>query len=218
MTISAYPRTRPLMRLSAAALASFLLLGCAGITTTKQANAPSDASSDAPTDRFLAAIARHCGQAYAGRVLVDTPATPNNPFADKALVMHVRECKAGEVRIPFHVGEDRSRTWVLTRTPTGLRLKHDHRHEDGSPDKVTLYGGDTAELGTVGRQAFPVDAESIANFQANGLTASVNNTWAMEISQDRFVYELSRPNGRLFQVEFDLRRPVSAPPAPWAAD
>ena len=48
------------------------------------------------------------------------------------LVMHVRDCSADEVRIPFWVGEDHSRTWVVTRTETGLRLKHDHRHEDGS--------------------------------------------------------------------------------------
>jgi hypothetical protein len=23
----------------------------------------------------------------------------------------------------------------------GLQLKHDHRHEDGTPDEVTMYGG-----------------------------------------------------------------------------
>jgi len=182
------------------------------------ASAPS-APVDTPVDAFLAAIRTHCGQAFAGRVLVDTPASANNPFADKPLVMHVRECREGAVRIPFHVGDDRSRTWVLTRTAKGLRLKHDHRHEDGASDKVTMYGGDTAEAGTAQRQAFPVDAESIANFNANGLTASVNNTWAIEIeSGKRFRYELSRPNGRLFQVEFDLSRPIPPPPAPWGSE
>ena len=48
--------------------------------------------------------------------------------------MHVRECSEDAIRIPFHVGEDRSRTWVVTRTANGLRLKHDHRHEDGSEE------------------------------------------------------------------------------------
>ena len=33
----------------------------------------------------------------------------------------------------------------------------------------------------------------------------------------RFLYELSRPGGRLFQVEFDLSQPVALPPAPWGA-
>jgi hypothetical protein len=130
--------------------------------------------------------------------------------------MHVRECDTNTTRVPFHVGDDHSRTWVLTRTVDGLQLKHDHRHEDGTSDKVTMYGGDTAAAGTAQRQSFPVDGESIANFNANGLTASVNNTWAMEIEPGRrFLYELSRPNGRLFQVEFDLSRPVPPPPAPW---
>ncbi|MES2671158.1 MAG: hypothetical protein V4673_12170 [Pseudomonadota bacterium] len=187
-----------------------LLSACAGTPASHVAIA------DAPADAFLAALRTHCGQAFAGRVLVDTPASANDAFAGKPLVMHVRECDRNTTRVPFHVGDDHSRTWVLTRTATGLRLKHDHRHEDGTSDKVTMYGGDTATAGTAQRQAFPVDAESIANFNANGLTASVTNTWAMEIEPGRrFVYELSRPNGRLFQVEFDLTRPVPAPPAPW---
>src|SRR5687768_15676306 len=71
----------------------------------------------APADAFMANLRALCGGAYAGRVLVDTPPSPgNNAFAGKALVMHVRDCSADTIRIPFHVGEDRSRTWVLTRT------------------------------------------------------------------------------------------------------
>lgn len=174
----------------------------------------------APPDAFLAAIARHCGQAFAGRVVVDEPPSDGaNAFAEQALVMHVRECGGGELRIPFHVGDDRSRTWVLTRTARGLRLKHDHRHEDGSEDAVTMYGGETTGPGSSRRQAFPVDAESVAMFEREGLNASVDNTWAMEIEPGkRFLYELSRPNGRLFQVEFDLSQPIDAPPPPWGAE
>lgn len=180
---------------------------------------PSSSSSAVPADAFLAALREHCGQAFAGRVLTDTPASPNSAFEGKLLVMHVRECGADTLRVPFHVGDDRSRTWVLTRTANGLRLKHDHRHDDGTSDKVTMYGGDTAAAGTAQRQAFPVDAESIESFRTNGLTASVENTWAMEVVPGRsFLYELSRPNGRLFQVEFDLSAPVPAPPPPWGGE
>ena len=167
-------------------------------------------------DAFMARIAAHCGQAFAGRIVANEPAQPDDPFAGKALVMHVRECRPGELKIPFHVGDDHSRTWVLTRTPQGLRLKHDHRHEDGSEDAVTQYGGDTAAPGTPSRQAFPVDGDSIEMFERTGLAASVENTWAMEIFPgERFAYELSRPSGRLFRVEFDLAQPVDRPPAPW---
>ncbi len=157
-----------------------------------------------------------CGKAYTGRVKVDTPPPTSSPFAGKVLTMHIRECSDDVLRIPFHVGDNSSRTWVLTRTAGGLRLKHDHRHEDGSDDKLTMYGGDTSAPGTALRQTFPVDAESIALFQREGSAASVTNTWAMDVTPGKtFVYELSRPGGRLFQVEFDLTKPVAAPPPPW---
>lgn len=172
-----------------------------------------------PADRFLAALAAYCGQAFAGRVLVDAPASATaDPFAGKALVMHVRGCEdpTRELRVPFHVGDDHSRTWVLTRTSAGVRLKHDHRHSDGSADAMTQYGGDSRTGGTATRQEFPVDAASIALFQRLGATASLENTWAIEIQPGRqVVYELSRPNGRRLRIAFDLTRPIALPPAPW---
>lgn len=170
-------------------------------------------------DAFFGRLAALCGKAFAGHVAVDAPSTPGpNAFADKALVMHVRECNERELRIPFHVGDDRSRTWVVTRAGGGLRLKHDHRHEDGSHDASTMYGGDTAAAGTVSRQEFPVDQYSIDMFAKAGNTASGTNTWAMEVEPgSQFVYELARPGGRLFRVEFDLTRPIATPPPPWGA-
>jgi hypothetical protein len=76
-------------------------------------------------------------------------------------------------------------------------------------------GGDTVAPGTASRQEFPVDAESRALFEREGLEAALGNTWAMEIEPGvRFVYELARP-GRLFRVEFDLSKRVPAPPPPW---
>lgn len=172
-----------------------------------------------PQDAFFERLAAVCGQAFAGRVVVDTPAPGgSDPFAGKSLVMHVRECSPNEVRIPFHVGDDHSRTWVVTRTGTGLRLKHDHRHADGSPDAVTMYGGDTAGTGTSSRQEFPVDVESKVMFTREGRAVSNTNVWAMEVEPGRtFVYELARPGGRLFRVAFDLTRPVALPPAPWGS-
>jgi len=157
-------------------------------------------------DAFFANLTALCGQSFDGQVEVDVPAAPDNDaFAGKALVMHVRDCSDSEIRIPFHVGEDHSRTWIVTRTGEGLRLKHDHRHEDGTPDAVTMYGGDTADEGTANRQEFPVDAESIAMFEQEGLDASVTNTWAIEVVPgEHYTYELARPGGRLFRVRFDL--------------
>jgi hypothetical protein len=169
-----------------------------------------------PADQFMDRIEQICGKAFAGRVLVDEPPSKSDAFGGKLLVMHVRECSDGELIIPFHVGDDHSRTWIITRTVTGLRLKHDHRHEDGSEDAVTMYGGDSVSAGTAERQEFPVDTYSIEMFQREGLSASLNNIWAMEIQPDqRFIYELARPNGRLFRVEFDLTKAVALPPTAW---
>lgn len=174
------------------------------------------ASAQSAHDAFLEALRLHCGQAFAGRIVANEPRAATDAFEGQRLIMHVRGCDdPTRVLVPFHVGDDRSRTWVLTRTATGLRLKHDHRHADGSDDAVTMYGGDTDSAGTATRQAFPVDAASRALFEAQGMRVSTTNTWAMEIVPHRmFVYELTRP-GRRFRVEFDLTTPVPAPPAPW---
>lgn len=218
------------IRMSALSAALVALAACTP-STDQAANAAADAApaealdapapDSTPADAFLAALATHCGQAFAGRIVANEPASPEpDAFEGQALVMHVRGCDdpTRGLRVPFHVGDDHSRTWVLTRTDDGLRLKHDHRHEDGSPDVQTMYGGETATAGTAVRQEFPVDAESIELFGRTGADVSTTNTWAMEIEPgSRFLYELSRPGGRMFQVEFDLTTPVAEPPAPWGA-
>lgn len=192
------------MRKLAAAFAVLTLSACA--------STPAPSNQDA----FFASLAALCGQAFEGRVVTTDAA--DAAFASERLVMHVRECQADVIRVPFHVGENRSRTWVVSRTDTGLRLKHDHRHEDGSEDVLTQYGGDTASEGSAARQEFPADEFSKRLFREHGNPASVDNVWAMEVHSGRlFAYELRRPN-RHFRVEFDLTHPVPAPPAPWGAD
>lgn len=196
------------MKTALALLAATMLAGCAA--TPAAAN---------PQDAFFAALSARCGQAYAGTLASDQEADAE--MRGKAMVMHIRHCTADRIEIPFHIdglgpngGWDRSRTWIITRTPTGLRLKHDHRHADGSADAVTLYGGDTAEAGSAARQSFPVDAESIAMFTATGRSVSNSNIWSVETTADSFTYGLNR-EGRHFRVAFDYDRPVAPPPAPW---
>jgi hypothetical protein len=101
---------------------------------------------------------------------------------------------------------------VITRTPNGLRLKHDHRHEDGSEDAVTQYGGDTRGPGTATRQDFYADSLTAAL-----IPAARTNVWTVEIIPgDRFAYALRREGtDRRFRVEFDITKPVTAPPPPW---
>ena len=189
-------------------LAATALAGCA--TTATNAN---------PQNAFFDALAARCGKAYAGRLASDQDADAE--MRGKAMVMHIRHCTADRIEIPFHIdglgpdgGWDRSRTWIISRTATGLRLKHDHRHADGAPDAVTLYGGDTADAGTATRQTFPVDAESIAMFMTTGRGVSTTNIWSVETTDAGFTYGLDR-QGRHFRVAFDYAKPVTPPPAPW---
>ncbi|MCL4673670.1 MAG: hypothetical protein KJZ64_12210 [Sphingomonadaceae bacterium] len=182
----------------------------------------------APQDAFWAALSSHCGKAYAGQLVSDE--APDADMRGMAMAMHVRECTDSRIAVPFHIQRadgswDRSRTWLITRTPAGLRLKHDHRHEDGSEDAVTMYGGDTATPGTERTQAFPVDAESVAMFRREGLAASVTNVWQVTVDPagtagGTYAYQLTRTgaNARLFRVAFDLTRPIAPPPAPWGHD
>ncbi|ATQ42657.1 hypothetical protein [Caulobacter mirabilis] len=177
------------------ALAAALLLSACATT----------ASPKAP-DAFLANLKSLCGKSFAGKVVTTDPA--DAAFAGKPLVMRVEGCAESQVRIPFAVGEDRSRTWVITRVGDGVRLKHDHRHADGTEDELSQYGGDTLDPGAAGRQAFPADAFSRSLFLGKGNPASVDNVWAVEIRPGQtFAYELRRPN-RHFRVEFDLTRPL----------
>ena len=187
-----------------APLAALALAGCATVP------------SGTPQDQFFSRLMALCGKAYEGRI-ASPPVEADANFAGKRLVMHVRECSGDVIRIPFHVGEDRSRTWVVTRTADGLRLKHDHRHEDGSEDKLTQYGGDTVSEGTAARQEFPADPFSKELFVRENIPQSATNVWAMEVEPGRiFAYELRRPN-RFFRVDFDLSRPVAPPPPPWGS-
>ncbi|CAD2226362.1 conserved exported hypothetical protein [Pseudoalteromonas sp. 3J6] len=164
-------------------------------------------------DGFFDNIAAHCGKAFEGKVTVDNATGPSS-FADKKLVMHVRKCNERELQVPFHVGDDASRTWIITKTGSGLSLKHDHRHQDGSDDVSTMYGGHTLDAGFANMQSFPADQYSKELFVSQGIPQSVGNTWQMYIYPEKFTYRLIR-QGREFRVDFDLTKPITPPAAPW---
>jgi hypothetical protein len=142
-------------------------------------------------DQFVATLNSSCGQRFEGTM--SFPVDPKHDFAGKILRAHIATCSAKEVRVPFQVGEDRSRTWVFTRTPAGLQLQHDHRHADGTPDAVTLYGGMASESGSKLMQIFPADA-----YTAKLIPAAVTNVWTLRLSADgsELTYQLER-DGKL---------------------
>jgi hypothetical protein len=130
---------RPRLVLPALLLVPFW--GC-GAEDVPQPDAPPQ-----PADvhaAFLANLSEHCGQAFLGQV-IHVPEEDPYFTGDPELIMHVRECSPDEVRIPVHLGDDHSRTWIFTRTAGGVDLRHDHRHPDGTPEPNTFYGSFVAE-------------------------------------------------------------------------
>jgi hypothetical protein len=191
-------------RLPLPALAVFAALATVSATVSASA-----APQPPPGQALWDALSPLCGNAYEGRMVEGTEPSDAAIGAER-LVMWVRDCGDDEVRIPFHVGDDRSRTWILTRTAGGVRLKHDHRHDDGVEDEISRYGGDSRGAADGLSLDFHADA-----YTAELLPAAASNVWTVAIEPgSTFSYALRREaEGRRFRVEFDLARPVP-PPTP----
>lgn len=185
------------------------LFACLMLVLTFNQSAFSQTKTADQSRLFWAELQKLCGKAFAGTVV----AAPeeDTTFKDQELVMHVRSCENNRIRIPFFVGADKSRTWVLTRKNNRILLKHDHRHEDGTPDKITMYGGLTSNDGSATRQIFPADQET-----AGVLPAAAANVWWMDLSAGEFFsYNLRRMGtDRYFSIKFDLKKEIAAPSAP----
>ena len=158
--------------------------------------------------QFWDALSKHCGKAFEGKI-VSAPA--GDDFRDKRLVMHVLSCSTDKILIPFNVGDDRSRTWVLTLKNGIIELKHDHRHADGASDKITMYGGSTSNSGLPTLAMFPADEET-----ATMIPAAATNVWWITINENVFTYNLRRiGTDRFFSVSFDLTTEIETPEASW---
>lgn len=200
--------------IGAVALSSSVAVSAAGTKNTsgKSVVLPAPQVSIATHDAYFEHLKAHCGKAYEGKVTIDN--AKGSSFAGKKLVMHVRRCNERELQIPFHVGDDASRTWILTKTGAGISLKHDHRRSDGSYDPSTMYGGHTLDAGWERVQSFPADQYSKELFVKQEIPQSNGNTWQMFIYPEKFTYRLIR-EGREFRVDFDLTKPITPPAAPW---
>lgn len=171
-----------------------ILVGCAG-------------SSSKPSDTFFENMTALCGQTVSGNVISEQEVDADWRASD--LVVGPVTCEPDTIRLPLAVGEDTSRTWVLSRMDGDLIFRHEHVEPDGSPSAVTQYGGAAREGGTASRQDFPADAATKANFQENGLTASLPNVWTLSLDNDQLLYALARPAtntdpARDFRAAFQL--------------
>ncbi|MCK5400632.1 MAG: hypothetical protein KAJ28_03275 [Flavobacteriaceae bacterium] len=159
-------------------------------------------------EQFWNSLQDLCGKTFEG-----TLELPENDkqFGGKKLIMHVRLCNENVIKIPFFVGDDKSRTWVLTYKDDRITLKHDHRHKDGSEDEVTMYGGKTTNSGQTTIQIFPADEET-----TNLIPVASTNVWWITLNDSEFIYNLRRlGTSRVFRIHFDLTKPVETPDEPW---
>lgn len=159
--------------------------------------------------QFWDNLMTHCGKAYEGKL---APHIVNDAFVDKKLIMYVRSCNDSIITIPFYVGDDKSRTWVLTYKGDVIKLKHDHRHADGSPDSITQYGGTSTNVGHRDIQFFPADDQT-----ARLIGYASTNVWWITLNDSLFSYNLKRIGSEnpAFNVFFDLTEPVENPGPQW---
>lgn len=159
-------------------------------------------------DIFWDTLSSHCGKAYEGEI---TSEGKNEDFEGKRLIMHVKTCTDREIKIPFFVGDDKSRTWILTKYDDGILLKHDHRNPDGTPEEVTMYGGKATNHGSNNMQFFPADQET-----SSMIPFASFNVWWMTVDKTSFTYNLHLVNTtRVFTVTFNLTKEVETPDDPW---
>jgi hypothetical protein len=151
---------------------------------------------------FFRTLASLCGANFTGQAVF--PEDPGDAWRGQELVAKFETCEDNEVRIPFIVGEDHSRTWVLSRVEGGLQLKHDHRHADGTPVEVTWYGGTTQGSGSRLAQSFPADAHT-----AELIPEASTNEWFLSLNDDvtELTYYLERHGQPRFRAV--LRRDVA---------
>jgi hypothetical protein len=151
-------------------------------------------------ENFLGNYQDFCGYAYRGEATI-TDIGGGDLFEEAELTMILESCDDTEVRIPFHVDEDQSRTWILKMRTEGLHLSHDHRYEDGTEHENNLYGGYADNKGNVLLQYFPADERTIEDRAARSI-----NTWAKEfdLAEQNYYYRLYLDGERRFEAVFDL--------------
>lgn len=168
------------------------------------------AQEDVNSEIFWKQLQSHCGNAYEGEIIEGS--IPGDGFTGEKLIMHLRSCDEKNIRIPFFVGANKSRTWILhINEEKIISLKHDHRNPDGSEEELTQYGGINTNIGLPNLQIFPADAHT-----AKILPAAASNVWWLTIDETSFTYNLRRiGSDRLFSVRFDLTKTLETPEAPW---
>jgi hypothetical protein len=145
-----------------------------------------------------------CGQSFKGEQIYRSH--HGESWAGREMIMYITECEDDHVYIPFHVDEDRSRTWMFTIEDGQLVFRHQHLHEDGTPEDGSMYGGFANEAGSAFVQYFPADEHTATVIDGGG-----DNLWivSMDEALTQLSYRLDRSGEKRFEIVFDLKKPIS---------
>ena len=209
-------RTHPVLKLS---ILLFLFIGITSCTGSEGPDTDFEYAPEVAAEEVVLApeqltfwdnVQQLCGNAYRGELADATPYY-HGSAADR-IVIHVRNCTETLTHISLHMDDDHSRNLMLTKASGTLRLKHDHRNEDGTEEQITQYGGDAPSPGLETRQIFRADEHT-----ADILPQRSDNFWFLDMMDDEtFAYGVHWPKyGHSIRLEFDITETVEAPPAPW---
>ncbi len=185
-----------------------VLLMAAGCGQRRQVSESNEMDAEVTVDAnqqaFFNNLARLCGKSFAGRQVYMIP--ENESWSHLNFVIHVAVCDNEKVHIPFHLSEDHSRTWMFLWEEGRLRFRHDHRHQNGTPEEITLYGGYASRRGTPFVQYFPAD-----DYTCQLIPYASTNEWIVEITEDlsTLTYKLTRNGIMRFEAVFDLTKPIN---------
>ena len=153
-------------------------------------------------EKFFDSIAKMCGARFEGAMTY--PESGQDDFAGKLLIAHITSCNTEELKIAFSVGKDDSRTWIISKTSNGLQLKHDHRHKDGTPHEINMYGGITLNMGDPLSQSFAADKHT-----ASIIPEAATNVWTITFNQElnQMTYYLERNTAPRFKAVLEKVSP-----------
>ncbi|GAA4364962.1 hypothetical protein [Kangiella marina] len=185
MTLTMKPTFKPII----SALLASLITACAFNSNAPAAH--TEVALSKQEANFFKRLESMCGETLVGTTVY--PDDPSHDFAGKKLIATISECSDRIIRIPFTVGDDKSRTWIIKATGQGLLFKHDHRYPNGKPHAVTNYGGYAGSYknahGTETKQFFIADEHT-----ADMIPEAKSNVWMLELKPEtnELIYYLER--------------------------
>lgn len=172
-------------------------------TSTEEAEPQEQVLVSEAHQAFFNHLASLCGKSFAGKQVYRSH--HGSSWAEKTLIMHVTVCEDLQIHIPFHVDEDKSRTWMFLVEDGMLRFRHQHLHEDGTHEDDSMYGGYANDEGGAFVQYFPAD-----EFTAGVIENGGGNLWIVSMNEAMtyFSYRLDRDGEKRFEIVFDLTQPI----------